>query len=408
MIPKVCYLLFYFFLSLVVASPVALQVRDDTPKQLVIKQTIKSGTSKDWTVFGSYLTFDKDAKIEPGHLVGIVKKAYDQMVSTANTVESKKNLPNVMTAIQVGNEIFLSSNMKGGGGHYIYNMQEQPLPNKGQAEDVVEDGYGAFAEVLQNNAPDVKAALDDLRRKSRELDHKNPQPNSQNPSGTKGSHGKGSHTNSQHSSRKGFSKTDPNEASQELKHNRQTTFQHKNDANCGEVMASIRYRNVHKGQTEQLRKKNPKPVVVAWSVMPGKPGTIREPCEKGRTLDGEGACGLSWGCGAFVGPQGMDFDVVDRKTKAIEVDANFPKFTVHEAELPKPTIKQQTTKPDQSSSNRNNNKNNKNNNNGQSGSTSKPPATKPKDDTPKKPPTQPPAKKPDTKNDPKKKKKGGK
>ncbi|KAE8160039.1 hypothetical protein BDV40DRAFT_302695 [Aspergillus tamarii] len=97
----------------------------------------------------------------------------------------------------------------------------------------------------------------DLCKKSRELDHKNPQSNSQKHLGTEGSHGKDSQTNSQ-------------------------------GVNCGEVMTSIRYCNAHQGPTEQFRKKNPKPVVVARKV-----GAIREPYEKERTLDGEGACGHS-------------------------------------------------------------------------------------------------------------------
>lgn len=128
----------------------------------------------------------------------------------------------------------------------------------------------------------------DLCKKSRELDHKNPQSNSQKHLGTEGSHGKDSQTNSQGSSRQGSSRTNPNHASQKLKENRLTTFQHKKGVNCGEVMTSIRYCNAHQGPTEQFRKKNPKPVVVARKV-----GAIREPYEKERTLDGEGACGHS-------------------------------------------------------------------------------------------------------------------
>ncbi|KAI9035711.1 uncharacterized protein KD926_002962 [Aspergillus affinis] len=381
MIPKVCYLLFAFFLSLVVASPVALEQRTPAPSLGLKKQTIQSGTRQPWTAFGSYLTFDKNAKIEKEHLAGLAKAAYEEMY---NIEPNKRDLPNVMTAIKVDNEVFLSSNMKGGGGVYIYNMQEQPLANKpNKDEDVVENGYGAFTDVLQQNAPDVKDALDALRKKSRELDHKNPQSNSQQPSRTSNNGGKANQNDGKSSSR-----TDPGKTSQELKSNRQTTFQHKNDANCGEVMASLRYRMVHK--TETLKNKKPQPTIVAWSVQNGV-GKIRAPCEQGHTLDDDDACGLSWGCGAFTGPQGMNFNVVPAKTKAIDVaDKAFPQFKSAQADLPSPTIKK-TTRPPQ-------------NNNGQPG-----PATKPKNPKqPAQPPKQPAQPPKDTKKDPKKDtKKGG-
>ncbi|PLB47475.1 hypothetical protein P170DRAFT_510309 [Aspergillus steynii IBT 23096] len=384
MIPKICYLLFYFFLSLVVGSPVALQARAP-PSLGITKQTIQSGGRNPWTAFGSVLTLEENAKISKEQLAGIVKAAYGEM-STLEPDVAKR--PNVMTALQVGNEVILSSNMKGGGGVYVYNMQEQPLENKKNPnEDVVENGYGAFTDVLEKNAREVKDVLDSLRETSRNLQ------NSQQ-SSTQQSNGKqpaqpSNNGQGNRNGQKGSARKSPNDLSQELKGSRQTSFQHKNDANCGEVMASIRYNAVHKNG--KLKNLTPKPMVVAWSESEknGKMvGSIRAPCEKGQTLDGNSdLCGLSWGCGAFTGAQGMNWDVVATNTKPTEVtDAKFPKFQSKAVDLPAPTIKKKTN----------------NNNGGGRNTNSNQPAAAPNQPAPKQPaPKQQPAQQPAPKADPK-------
>ena len=88
-----------------------------------------------------------------------------------------------------------------------------------------------------------------------------------------------------------------------------TNVQHKNDASCGELMASYTYllKNSNKG----LRHKHPKPQVIAWIYRGQDEDKAWDPCGNER----------GWGCDLFCSQMG--FETIPASTK--EADT-FPKI----------------------------------------------------------------------------------
>ncbi|KAF5864130.1 hypothetical protein ETB97_008536 [Aspergillus alliaceus] len=341
MLPKLCYLLFFLFLGLVAANPMSLEERglkkpptegakgkepEKTKtvgiQKFEIKNPNDSKSKAKFLVFGSRITFTdtKEAKsITDGHIVGLAQAAFKEMTSTK--IPSKVKMPTVMSALQVGNEVFLASSMTGGWGTYIYTAFEgqRPVPPTGQNTGA--EAYGEFTNVLTENAPDVRDALQACSIKA--VDQ----------------HGKRDWelTNTTEASITGQGLMNTKQSGESLlpRGPDENIIQHRFNANCGEIMASLAYRMTHNKKTDKLRHLTPKPKIVAWEKT--KVGeNIKPPCEHKDGNKEEDKCGEGWGCGAFTGKAGMDFEVIKPEVKPIDVnDAAFPKFKVHAVDFPK-------------------------------------------------------------------------
>lgn len=103
---------------------------------------------------------------------------------------------------------------------------------------------------------------------------------------------------------------------------------HTNHAMCGEVMATYAWLMNHNGA--QLKGKQPKPLVVAWNK---NTNNMMDPCDRKDPQNPN-----QWGCKNFVGVDGMDYEVVEKNTKAE------PYYKIvtgrHQQELPKVQEKQ--------------------------------------------------------------------
>ncbi|OGM41707.1 hypothetical protein ABOM_009906 [Aspergillus bombycis] len=369
MLPKICYFLFYLFLTLVAATPVALEDRAPKPAPSPVSLGLKVQTIDDlnkpakgkknpFVEYSSILSFKDGSKITNDHVVGLAKAAWMEMYNMHLEANKKKvnkaTLPTVMSAMKVGNEVYLASSMKGGGGRYIYVAREETddgkTTDKGKDtdkgkktdkgkdadkgkktdkgkdadkgkktdkgkdsdkgkktdKDKAEDKYGEFTSVLKDNAEDVMQALKDVSTQSQ--GHKNGQ-------GAANSNGG-------------------------------TVTQHRTQAGCGEVMVSLEYRLEHKHdklrktQYEQDKKKH-KPTIVAWEgLQNGKlingGGKIKAPCGKVPETQDDDACGENWGCAAFTGPPGMDFEVISAASPKDPSAEDFPTFTHKNVVFPTP------------------------------------------------------------------------
>ncbi|KAE8389452.1 hypothetical protein BDV23DRAFT_184361 [Aspergillus alliaceus] len=119
----------------------------------------------------------------------------------------------------------------------------------------------------------------------------------------------------------------------------QGLVQHRFNANCGETMVSLAYRMTHK-ETDKMRRLKPKSKIVAWEKA-GAKGKIKPPCEYSKGNKEEDKCGYGWGCGAFTGKEGMDFDVTSevKKDMISLSDPKFPKFEQHPVEFPRSRLR---------------------------------------------------------------------
>ena len=361
MLPKICYFLFYLFLSLVAATPVALDARAPKPAPKPVSLGLKvqkiddlnkpaKAKKSSFVEYSSILTFKDGSKITNDHVVGLAKAAwlemYNMHLKENKDKVNKATLPTVMSAMKVGNDVYLASSMKGGGGRYIYVAREDA--DKGETDkgkttdkgkdadkgkktdkgkdtdkgkktdkgkdadkDKAEDKYGEFTSVLKDNAEDVMEALKAVSTQSQ---------------GHKG--GKGA-ANS----------------------NGGTVAQHRTQASCGEVMVSLEYRLDHKHDklrktTYEQNKVKHKPAVVAWEglqngkLMKGG-GKIKPPCGKDVDVQDDDYCGENWGCAAFTGPPGMDFEVIAAANPKDPSAEDFPAFTHKNVNFPTPAkIKQ--------------------------------------------------------------------
>ncbi|KAB8278145.1 hypothetical protein BDV30DRAFT_234093 [Aspergillus minisclerotigenes] len=351
MLPKICYFLFYLFLALVAATPVALEDRAPKPVPTAVPLGIKvqkiddvnkppKAKKSEFIEYSSILTFKDGSKVTNDHIVGLAKAAWAEMyklhMDENKNVLNTATLPGVMTAMKVGNEVHLASSMKGGGSRYIYVAREENLkPDSGKKTpgdkknpgsdkktptDPPAESYGEFTSVLKDNAKDVMEALIDVSKQSQ--GHKNGKAAAVEQAATSSANGQGSKNT------KG--KKPPSDP---------TIIQHRTNAGCGEVMVSLEYRLAHK--QDILRKKTPKPTIVAWGGLnDGKVmangGEIRRPCGQSPKKQDDDACGENWGCAAFTGPAGMAFDVISSAKPIDPSTEGFPEFTHKNVNFPKP------------------------------------------------------------------------
>lgn len=363
MLPKICYFLLYLFLALVAATPVALEDRAPKPVPTVgplgielqkIDDVNKPPKAKsEFIEYSSILTFKDGSKVTNDHIVGLAKAAWAEMyklhMHDNQNVLNTATLPGVMTAMKVGNEVHLASSMKGGNGRYIYVAREENLKpdsgkktpgtdkkpgsdkkNPGDKKDPGSDkktptdppaeNYGEFTSVLKDNAKDVMEALIDVSKQSQ--GHKNGKTAAVEQAATSSANGQGSKNT------KG--KNPPSDP---------TIIQHRTNAGCGEVMVSLEYRLAHK--QDILRKKTPKPAIVAWGGLKGgkvmtNGGEIRPPCGQSPKKQDDDACGENWGCAAFTGPAGMAFDVISSDKPIDPSTEGFPEFTHKNVKFPTP------------------------------------------------------------------------
>ncbi|THC87296.1 hypothetical protein EYZ11_013257 [Aspergillus tanneri] len=266
MIPKSLYLPAYLFAALAAALPQGSSSSGpQSPASLgITKQEITTGGRKPATVFGSVVKFDDNVDITKPQLVGMAQAAYQEMISLWKSELAER--PPVMTALKVGNEVILSSSMKGGA-TYIYQSQELINDDKKGKDDKVEKGFGAFTNVLKQNAPDVMEALDKCREESRRLEgikNKDQSGNGESGSSSNPNTGQGAWSTVGGQKGKGKDQNGSKKGTPKVKNNKDTTYQHRRDGVCGEVLASLRYRMEHSGPNNRLDKKDPQPVVVAW------------------------------------------------------------------------------------------------------------------------------------------------
>ncbi|KAE8423635.1 hypothetical protein BDV36DRAFT_290308 [Aspergillus pseudocaelatus] len=302
---------------------VPLNSNGDKEEALTVQQlTIPNPNGKNtkFLVFGSRITFtDPKETIEAEHIVGLAQAAFEEMTSTK--IPSRMKMPTVMSALQVGNEVFLASSMTGGWGTYIYTAfeGERPVPPSGQNTGA--EAYGEFTNVLTENAPDVRDALQACSIKAVDQHGKR--------------HWELTNTTEASITGQGLMNTKQSGESLLPRGPNENIIQHRFNANCGEIMASLAYRMTHNKKTDKLRHLTPKPKIVAWEKTKGE-GKIKPPCEHKDGNKEEDKCGEGWGCGAFTGKVGMDFEVIKPEVEPLDVnDAAFPKFQVHAVRFPK-------------------------------------------------------------------------
>lgn len=159
-----------------------------------------------------------------------------------------------MTALRVGEQIYLASSMKGDYS-FIYEYKIQDKNGK--------SGNGQ----ISNSVPsEIKDALEEARCEAGD----------ENPA--------------------------------------RTNVQHKNDASCGELMASYTY--LLKNNNIGLRNKQPKPRTIAWLYTKGNDNEVDKP------WDPCGGGDETWGCDLFCSQMG--FETISASTKEAET---FPKIT---------------------------------------------------------------------------------
>ncbi|KAF5856228.1 hypothetical protein ETB97_007681 [Aspergillus alliaceus] len=300
-------------------------------QQFTIHNPNDSKNKAKFLVFGSRITFTNPKEaIEAEHIVGLAQAAFKEMTSTKIPITFK--MPTVMSALQVGNEVFLASSMTGGWGTYIYTAFEGKRPVPPSSENTGAEAYGEFTNVLTENAADVRDALQACSIKA--VDQ----------------HGKRDWelTNTTEASITGQGLMNTKQSGESLlpRGPDENIIQHRFNANCGEIMASLAYRMTHNKKTDKLRHLMPNPKIVAWEKTK-KGGKIKPPCEHKDGNKEEDKCGEGWGCGAFTGEVGMNFTVIKPEVKPIDVnDVAFPKFKVDTIDFPKlQKSKKKTPKP---------------------------------------------------------------
>ncbi|KAE8374902.1 hypothetical protein BDV26DRAFT_295506, partial [Aspergillus bertholletiae] len=188
------------------------------------------------------LNKEKDAKevITDSQMIALVHHASDEMHADANFKKTPANLqPSVMTALLVGDEVYLASSMKG---DYSFIYEYNAKPKKGKTP-----GTGG----IRDHVPEeIKTALKGAA--SSEKEKEPPRGNDQ----------------------------------------------HKNDASCGEVMASYTY--LLKNHGAKLKGQNAR--TIAW-IHDKTKNQAYDPCGTGDKV---------WGCDAFCSKMG--FKVIDTKT----------------------------------------------------------------------------------------------
>ncbi|KAE8135968.1 hypothetical protein BDV38DRAFT_284443 [Aspergillus pseudotamarii] len=302
-----------------------------TVQQVTIPNPNKKGAI--FLVYGTRVTFtDPQEEITDAHIVALAQAAFKSMAGMKPPKKIRQQ-PTVMSALKVDNEVFLASSMKGGLGAYIYTAfeGERPVPPTGQNTGA--EAYGEFTNVLIENAPDVRDALQDCSIKA--VDQ----------------YGKRDweFTNTTAASITGQGLMNTKQSGESLlpRGPDENIIQHRFNANCGEIMVSLAYRMAHKKETDKLRHLKPKPKIVAWEKGEAE-GNIKPACEHSQGNNEEEKCGEGWGCAAFTGETGMGFDVIREVKKEDMIslsDPTFPKFKQHPVEFPRLKVKKETSGP---------------------------------------------------------------
>ncbi|GAB1205337.1 hypothetical protein APSETT445_004011 [Aspergillus pseudonomiae] len=251
---KVLTLLFVLFaLALAELSAPDLGIKQDMSVRLGEHKT--GGNEKDgdrqW-VWSSVIKLNKDKEakevITDSQMIALVHHASDQMHADENYKKTNAKLqPSVMSALLVGDEVYLASSMKG---DYSFIYEYNAKPKKGKKA-----GTG---EVRAHVPQEIKTALGTAKEPPREND------------------------------------------------------QHKNDASCGEVMASYTY--LLKNHGAKLQGQNAR--VIAW-IQDKTKNQAYDPCGTGDKV---------WGCDAFCSKMG--FKVIDTKTPEDKKE-NIPGIAKH-------------------------------------------------------------------------------
>ncbi|KAE8140926.1 hypothetical protein BDV38DRAFT_279899 [Aspergillus pseudotamarii] len=209
------------------------------------------------------LNKDKEAKevITDSQMIALVHHASDEMNADADFKGAPAGLqPSVMTALLVGDEVYLASSMKG---DYSFIYEHNAKPKKGKKA-----GTG---EVRAHVPEEIKTALGKAKEPPREND------------------------------------------------------QHKNDASCGEVMASYTY--LLKNHGAKLQGQNAR--TIAWIHDKSK-NQAYDPCGTGDKV---------WGCDAFCTKMG--FKVIDTKIPEDKKE-NIPGISKHsQQELMTPALQKE-------------------------------------------------------------------
>ncbi|KAA8642985.1 hypothetical protein EYZ11_009086 [Aspergillus tanneri] len=277
--------------------------------------------NKEYTGYVSRLKLKDSKSVEKSHIVGLAQAGWWEMYNKASK-EDRVKFPKVMTALKVGDEVYLASSLKGG--NYIYEGREGPREEKPN-EKIGETHYGKFTTVLEENAPDVMNALDQCRQESiktilkttRALDKQGAGKDEWTVSRKKGvtSRGGGQWNSAVGGRRKGKPPGDTKPKTGN------TLIQHKNDGACGEIMASLEYYLID--EQPSLTTLDVRPTVVAWSEDIEKTGKVKDngndgikpPCDSTDPEKADKGCGEGWGCLAFTGTKGMKFEVIPKGTE---------------------------------------------------------------------------------------------
>ncbi|KAE8415263.1 hypothetical protein BDV36DRAFT_226413 [Aspergillus pseudocaelatus] len=261
---KVLTLLFLVFT--LVSAELNLGIKEDMSVRL--GKTKKGGNDNDGDrqyVWSSIVKLNKDKEekkvITDSQMIALVHHASDEMNADADFKAAPAALqPSVMTALLVGDEVYLASSMKG---DYSFIYEHNAKPKKGKKA-----GTG---EIRAHVPEEIKTALGKAKEPPREND------------------------------------------------------QHKNDASCGEVMASYTY--LLKNHGAKLQGQNAR--TIAWIHDKSK-NQAYDPCGTGDKV---------WGCDAFCTKMG--FTVIDTKTPE-DKQENIPGISKHsQQELMTPALQKE-------------------------------------------------------------------
>lgn len=370
MIPKIFYLVVCLLVALVAATPVGeqagtkgqdsqLKPGDPIDVNTHVKKFKPMGNLgvKNMNIgegFNGYATrLELKASVTDKHIAGLAEAAWWEMynqfkedvkASPADRALATR-LPTVMTALKVGNEVFLASSLKGGG--YIYDRNGlKELDDKLKKEE--ETNKEGFTSVLRDTQglEELMEALVNCRKESIERTktkqintpekqsskHKGQGPRrggsaSSNSDKNRGPSPQQSDPGANKSKKKDPSQGSRNTAGGSTGSSSQTSpglLKHRNEGACGEIMASLEYYRLNPTKSLKNLEKESKPTVVAWEEKAGKDktkvltgkvnhGGIKPPCGE-KSLTDEDGCGEGWGCEAFTGKKGMNFHVVPTGT----------------------------------------------------------------------------------------------
>ena len=209
------WLLLFLIVGLVFADDTTNECEDKRPSLDVKRDMSIAGTKgqkDEQFLWSSIITVDKenDAKeaISDEQIVAVAHKASEEMRGTWTKDIKEDRRPSVMTALRVGEQIYLASSIKGDYS-FIYEYNKNGKNGK--------NGNGE----IRNSVPsEIKDALEEAKCEA----------GGENPA--------------------------------------RTNVQHKHDASCGELMASYTY--LLKNSNRELRHKQPKPQIIAWLYREGQ------------------------------------------------------------------------------------------------------------------------------------------